>query len=255
MKPIHPLSAVRLLAAILLALTGTARAQLTVAAAANVKPAMDEIVPAFQKATGSTVKVTYGSSGKFATQIRSGAPFDVFVAADISFPDSVVKWGLASSKPVVYARGIVVLWTSVPELDPAKGLSILQDPRVGKIAIADPKLAPYGRNAVLALEKAALMDGIRQRVVWGENIAQVAAYAATGAVDAAFPAKSQAIGNLAGKGRWADVDTSLAAPLPQAVVVLKYGTENNPKTARAFAAFLTSPAVRQIWVRNGYLLP
>lgn len=242
------------IATLVAALALGAQAQIVVAAAANVKPAMDEIVPAFQKATGTTAKATYGSSGKFATQIRAGAPFDVFVAADASFPDSVVKWGQGIGKPIVYARGIVVLWTSVPGLDPAD-LSILKDPRVAKIAIADPKLAPYGRNAVLALEKAGMMDGIRPKVVWGENIAQVATYAATGAVEAAFPAKSQALENLAGNGRWADIDTTLAAPLPQAVVVLKHGKDNNPKTAKAFADFLLSPVAREIWKRNGYLLP
>lgn len=228
--------------------------QIVVAAAANVKPALEEIAPAFQKATGATVKVAYGSSGKFASQIRGGAPFDVFVSADISFPDSVIKWGEGVGKPVVYARGIVVLWTSVSDLDPSNP-AILKDPRVRKVAIADPKLAPYGRNAVAALEKAGIMDEIKPKVVWGENIGQVATYAATGAVDAAFAAKSQALENLAGKGRWADVDTSLAAPLPQAVVLLEYGRHNNPKTARSFAEFLVSPAAQEIWKRNGYLLP
>lgn len=242
------------LAALVAALALGARAQIVVAAAANVKPAMDEIVPAFQKASGAAVKVTYGSSGKFATQIRSGAPFDVFVAADVSFPDSVVKWGMGVGKPVVYARGIVALWTSIPDLDPSD-LAIVKDPRVRRIAIADPKLAPYGRNAVAALAKAGLADDAKPKVVWGENIGQVATYAATGAVDVAFPAKSQAMESLAGKGRWTDVDTSLAPPLPQAVVLLKYGKDNNPKTAQAFAAFLVSPAAREIWKRNGYLLP
>jgi molybdate transport system substrate-binding protein len=242
------------LAALVAVLSIGAHAQIVVAAAANVKPAMEEILPLFQKTTGTTAKATYGSSGKFATQIRSGAPFDVFVAADVSFPDSIVKWGFGAGKPVVYARGIVVLWTSIPDLDPSN-LSILGDPRVRKVAIADPKLAPYGRNAMAALGKAGLADAVKPKAVWGENIGQVATYAATGAVDAAFPAKSQAIENLAGKGRWADVDTALAAPLPQAVVVLKYGKDNNPKTAKAFADFLVSPAAREIWKRNGYLLP
>lgn len=239
----------------LAALAVGAQAQLTVAAAANVKPAMEEIAAAFAKESGTNPKIVYGSSGKFATQIRSGAPFDVFVAADVSFPDSVVKWGLGAGRPVVYAKGIVVLWTSVPDLDPRAGFSILQDPRIRKIAIANPKLAPYGRNAVQALEKAGVMDGIRPRVVWGENIGQVATYAATGAVEAAFPAKSQALENLSGNGRWADVDTALAPPLPQAVVVLKYGKDNNPKSSEAFASFLLGPVAREIWKKNGYLLP
>lgn len=242
------------IAAAVAALAIATHAQIVVAAAANVKPAMEEIVPAFQKATGATVKVTYGSSGKFATQIRNGAPFDVFVSADVSFPDSVIKWGEGVGKPVVYARGVVVLWTSVPDLDPAD-LAIVKDPRVRKLAIGDPKLAPYGRVAVQALEKAGDMDAAKPKTVWGENIAQVATYAATGAVDAAFLARSQALESFSGKGRWASVDTTLAPPLAQAVVLLKYGRDNNPKTAQAFAAFLVSPAAREIWKRNGYLLP
>ncbi len=245
---------IRSIAVLVAALALGAHAQIVVAAAANVKPAMDEIIPIFQKTTGTAVRSTYGASGKFATQIRAGAPFDVFVSADVSYPDSVVKWGMGVGKPVIYARGIVVLWTSIPELDPSD-LSVVKDPRVRRIAIADPNLAPYGRNAVAALEKAGLLDQAKPKVVWGENIAQVATYAGTGAVEVAFPAKSQAIENLSGKGHWADVDTALAAPLPQAVVVLKYGKDNNPKKAQAFADFLLSPTAREIWKRNGYLLP
>lgn len=246
---------VHFLLASLSALAVAAQAQFTVAAAANVKPAMEEIKVAFQKANGTPVRVVYGASGKFATQIKSGAPFDVFVAADVSFPDSVVKWGFGGGKPIVYAKGSVVLWTSIPDLDPAQGPSILKDPRIVKIAIADPKVAPYGREAVKALDAVGLTAELKPKIVWGENLAQATQYASTGAVEAAFSGKSFALESLSSKGRWAEVDTNLVGAIPQAAVVLKYGKDNNPKIAEAFVAYLVGPATKEIWKRNGYRLP
>ncbi|QQS04893.1 MAG: molybdate ABC transporter substrate-binding protein [Fibrobacterota bacterium] len=232
-----------------------AGAQITVAAAANVKPALEEIKSSFEKVTGSSVKVVYGASGKFASQIRSGAPFDVFVAADVSFPDSVVAWKLAEGKPVVYALGTVVLWTSIADLDPSKGPVILRDPRVRKIGVADPKVAPYGREAMKAIEASGAAAEIKPKIVWGENLAQATQYAVTGAVEAAFSGKSYAMELFAGKGKWADVDPSLVAPIPQAAVVLKYGKVNNPKLSQSFVAYLSSPAAQASWKKFGYKLP
>ena len=238
-----------------LATLASAQAQFTVAAAANVKPAMEEIRTSFEKATGTPVRVIYGASGKFAAQIRSGAPFDVFVSADVAFPDSVVKWGQAVGKPVVYARGTVVLWTSIADLDPAKGPSILEDARIKKVAIADPKVAPYGREAVRALKSSGLEDKIRPKIVWGENLAQATQYAVTGAVEAAFSGKSFALEQLGKTGRWAELDSNLVAPIDQAMIVLKYGQENNPKIAKAFVDFLSGPVARASWAKYGYKLP
>lgn len=232
-----------------------AGAQITVAAAANVKPALEEIKASYEKATGSTVKVVYGASGKFAAQIRSGAPFDVFVAADVSFPDSVVSWKLAEGKPVVYALGTVVLWTSIPDLDPAKGPAILKDPRVKKVGVADPKVAPYGREAMKAIETSGAAAEIRPKIVWGESLAQATQYAVTGAVEAAFTGKSFALELFAGKGKWADVESSLVAPIAQAAVVLKFGKDNNPKLSQSFLAYLSSPTAQASWKKFGYKLP
>lgn len=245
----------RLLAFILLLLTQVATGQPVVAAAANLKPALEEIAASFRRETGLALQVVYGSSGKFAAQIRADAPFDLFLSADRSFPDSVVSWGKAGGPPVVYARGRVVLWTSVADLDPAKGPTILRDPRVRKIALANPGVAPYGRSAETALASAGLEDALRSRLVLGENVATVAQYAATGAVEAAFPAKSHAQTNLSRTGRWADLDTLLAPPIDQAAVLLDHGARLHPGTSRRFLAYLLSPAVRPIWIRHGYLLP
>lgn len=245
----------RTLVLISLSALSAVQAQFTVAAAANVKPAMEEIKAAFEKASGTQVRMVYGASGKFAQQIRNGAPFDVFVAADVSFPDSVVKWGLAVGKPVVYARGLVVLWTSIPDLDPTKGPVILLDPRVVKVGVADPKVAPYGREAMKAVSASGAADKIRPKIVWGENLAQATQYAATGAVEAAFTGKSFAIEQFSGKGRWAELDSSLVEPVDQAAVVLKHGMDNNPKSAKAFVAFLSGPVARAAWVEHGYKLP
>jgi len=238
-----------------LALATASFSQITVAAAANVKPAMEEIKAAWEKSTGATAKIVYGSSGKFAAQIRSGAPFDVFVAADISFPDSVVSWKLADGKPLVYAMGTVVLWTSIPDLDPAKGPALHRDARIRKVGVADPKVAPYGREAMKAIEASGAGAETKPKIVWGENLAQATQYAVTGAVEAAFSGKSFAMELLSGKGRWADVDTALVSPIAQAAVVLKYGKDNNPKLSRSFVAYLVSPASQASWKKFGYKLP
>lgn len=241
--------------AVLLLGLSHAAAQITVATAANVQFAMEEIKKAFLAESGVEVKTVYGASGKLTTQIRNGAPFDVFVSADMDFPDTLHKWGYAVEKPKAYALGTVVLW-STRGVDVDKGMAVLTDPSVTKVAIADPKRAPYGRAAVEAMQKAGLYEAVKPKLVYGENISQVTQYILTGNADIGFNAKSVVLSDSAkGKGKWKEVETALHGPIVQGAVICKYGKENNPGQSAKFFAFLYSEPARNIFSRHGYLLP
>ncbi len=252
MNRIHRLS---LLAICVLALAWSTHSQITVAVAANVKFAMEELKTEFKKSTGVDVKTIYGASGKFCTQIKNGAPFDIFISADMSFPDSVYRWGYAKEKPKTYAYGNLVLWT-LKDFNLDKGLSVLADSGVARIAVASPKQAPYGHEAVRALKKAGLYDKVESRLVYGENISQVTQFLITGNVDFALNAKSVVLADeMAGKGRWKEVDSALYAPIAQGAVICKYGRKNNPSLSQRFYDFLYSDTARAIFLRYGYRLP
>jgi molybdate transport system substrate-binding protein len=249
------IAGLRLLALSALALAGNALCQLTVATAANVQFAMEEIKADFRKTSGIEVKTVYGSSGKFATQIRNGAPFDVFVSADMDFPDSLHKWGYAPEQARPYAYGKLVLWT-LKALDLEKGMALLADSGVGKIAVTDPKRAPYGREAVKALQRSGAYDKVKDRLVYGESISQVTQFILTGNVDIGFDAKSVALADEAkGKGKWKEVDSTLYDRIAQGAVVCKYGAENNPGLSARFLAYLYSDAARAVFAKYGYALP
>jgi molybdate transport system substrate-binding protein len=230
-------------------------AQITAAVAANVQFAMEDIKAAFKKGTGIEVKTVYGASGKLATQIRNGAPFDLFVSADMDFPDSLRAWGHAPEKPRPYAYGKLVMWT-LKDLDLGKGLAMLADSAIGRIALADPKRAPYGRESLKALQRSGLADALRPKLVYGENISQVSQYILTGNADIGFNAKSIVLApETRGKGHWKEVDSALYDPIAQGAVVCRYGVENNPDLSSRFYAFLYSARAREILARYGYVLP
>jgi molybdate transport system substrate-binding protein len=230
-------------------------AQITVAAAANMQFAMEVIKTAFKAETGKDVKGVYGASGKLTAQIKNGAPFDVFVSADMSYPDSLFKWKYAIGKPKTYAYGILVLWT-MKEYDLGKGLSILGDSSIAKIAIGDLKATIYGPAAVKAMTAANVYDAAKPKIVFGENITQVAQYITTQSADIGFNAKSIVLSpQMQGKGKWVEVDKSLYDPLAQGAVVLKYGQDNNPESSKAFYAFLYGKKAREILEKYGYILP
>ena len=201
--------------------------KLTIAAAADLKFAMDEIVAAFQKAhPGDEVNVIYGSSGKFHAQIQQGAPFDIFFSADKGYAEGLKGEGLAISEPRLYAVGRIVLWS--PTRDASKmTLQDLDDPKLGKIAIANPAHAPYGKRAEEALRTAGLWDKLQDKLVFGENIAQTAQYVQSGTVDIGIIALSLAKNpGLASKGGYALIPDTVHAPLEQAFVITKHGAGN-----------------------------
>lgn len=226
--------------------------QITVATAANMQFAMEEIKSAFKSLTGIEVKPIYNASGKLTAQIKNGAPFDVFVSADMGYPDSLLKWGYATSKAKTYAYGVLVIW-SAKGIDLTKGLSVLSQPEIRKIAIGDLTSTVYGPAAVAMLKKVHLYDILKDKFVFGENISQVAQYIVTQSADIGFNAKSVVIAEqMRGKGVWAEVDSTLYDPIAQGAVILKYGNDFNPVASRQFFDFLSSKEVREILVRFGY---
>jgi molybdate transport system substrate-binding protein len=231
------------------------QAQIVVATAANMKFAMEELRAHYSSAHGIEVKAVYGSSGKIVTQIKNGAPFDLFVSADVAFADSAVKWGYGASKPRIYAYGKLALWT-MKNLDLKKGLSVLSTPGIGKIAIGDPKVTVYGPASVEAMKNAGVYDTAKAHLVFADNIGQVAEFIVTQSADIGLTALSIAMSEqMRGKGTWVTVDSALYSPIGQAAIILKYGEDNNPGIAGAFYEYLYSESARAILKRYGYSLP
>ncbi|MGH8808826.1 MAG: molybdate ABC transporter substrate-binding protein [Noviherbaspirillum sp.] len=245
-----------LFAALLLFLSQHALAEtLTVAVAANVQYAFDDLQAEFKKETGHDLKPVYNSSGKFTAQIMNGAPFDVFLSADMEYPDKLHKEGFAVAAPKVYAYGALVLWT-LKDLDLGKWQSALSGPAVEKIAVANPKTAPYGRETIKALAHFKLDQALQAKMVFGESISQTNQYIHSKAADAGFTAKSVVVSpEMKGQGKWIELPKESYQPIAQGIVVLKHGQQNNAKLAQQFHDFVLSPKARAILERYGYLLP
>lgn len=241
---------------ILFLAVGTFAGEITVAVAANVSYAVDELKAAFAKThPDTTVQVTLGSSGKLTAQIRNGAPYGLFMAANMQFPEALCRDGIAVTKPVVYAQGALAFLSAKPT-DFAQGIGLLKSPVIRKIAIANPKTAPYGAAAVEAMQKGGVYADIKDRLVYAESISQVVTYAIT-AADVGFIAKSSLYSPNMAQYRenvnWAEVDPSLYTPIEQGIVLLKEG-EKNPEY-KAFYDFMLGAEARAILKRYGYNLP
>lgn len=235
--------------------TDASARRLSVAAAANLKPAMDELARAFEaERPGAEVAVTAGASGAFFAQIRSGAPFDLFFSADRDYPRKLVEAGLGGPE-VVYAIGKLVVWTPRGSpLDLARrGLGALADPAAKRIAVANPATAPYGRAALAALQAEGLLPALEGRLVFGQSVAQAAQFAASGAADAAVLPLSLTLAPALAGGSAFPLPARSHPPQEQSAVIL-VGARDRP-LAEAFLAFVTSPSGRAILLRSGYALP
>ncbi len=226
----------------------------TIAAAADLKFAMDDVLAEFRKSQpGCAVEVVYGSSGQFHTQITQGAPFDLFFSADISFPRMLAEKALAASEVKPYAIGRIVLWSVVKDASKMT-LADLADPSIARIAIANPKHAPYGQRAEEALRAAGMWEKIESKLVYGDNIAHTAQLVesknAQVGIIALSLTKSPA---LAKQGGYALIDESLHKPLEQGFVVTKRAAKN--ACAAGFASFMGEKAARDIMIRYGFALP
>ena len=215
----------------------------------------DDLAAEFKKETGIETQSVPNASGKIATQVRNGAPYDVFMSADMDFPDGLYKDGYAVTPPKVYAYGLMVLWTE-KDVDLSKGVAGLADAGVGKVAIANPKVAPFGKQALKAMDYYKVRSAIEPKLVYGESITQVSQYVDSKAADVGFSAKSIVVApETAGKGKWVEVPPESYDPIAQGVVILKHGAEANGEAARKFYGFVLSDKARAIIAKNGYKLP
>lgn len=228
--------------------------KITVAAAADLKFAMDEIVSGFNKShAGNTVEVVYGSSGKFFTQIQQDAPFDLYFSADIAYPRELAKKGLAASAVMPYAVGRIVLWSNSMDATHMT-LASLTDPKIIKIAIANPKHAPYGKRAEEALRAAGMWDKVQGKLVFGENIAHTAQFVQTGNAQVGIIALSLALNpELSKNGGYYLIPGSLHQPLEQGYVITKRGADK--PLAKKFTQYIASQETRRIMSKYGFVLP
>lgn len=232
-----------------LSVTVSARAaEVSVAVAANFTEPAKEIAAAFQKATGNTLALSFGPSGGFYAQISHGAPFEVFLSADDERPKKLEADGFAvPGTRFPYAVGRLVLYSRTPGLTDA-GEAALKSGRFERLAIADPAAAPYGEAAIETMRRLGVYEAIKLKVVQGASIAQAFQFVSTGAAEVGFVAQSQVVA-LKGGSRWL-VPERLHAPILQDAVLLKPGAAD--PAARAFLAFLRSPAAVTIIRRYGY---
>ena len=227
--------------------------EVSVAVAANFTAPMQKIAAAFAQDTGHKAVLAFGSTGKFYAQIKNGAPFQMLLAADDGTPARLEKENFAvAGTRFTYATGRLVLWSAQPSLVDDKG-EVLRNGRFQHIAVADPKLAPYGAAAAETLSKLDLLQSLQPRIVQGENIAQAYQFVATGNAELGFVALSQVMsdGRITQGSAWV-VPTNLHAPLRQDAIVLSSGKDN--LAATALAAYLQSEKARAIIRSYGYEL-
>ncbi len=227
--------------------------EITVAAAADLNYALREIAQKFESQTGKKVQITFGSSGNFFTGIQNGAPYDVFFSADIAYPRKLEAAGLTVPGTLYeYAVGRIVLWVpNESKLNLTRGLAILTDPSVRKIAIANPQHAPYGRAAVAALQSTKLYDRVSPKFVLGENISQTAQFVQSGNADIGIIALSLAKGPaMSSVGRYYIIPADTYPPIEQAAVVLK--SAKDQAASRQFLDFVKSRTGSEVLARYGF---
>ena len=224
---------------------------LHVAAAADLQPLLPPVLAAFQHQTGITIEPSYKSSAVLATEIINGAPFDLFLAADMSFPQRVIDAGKATeAHPVAYARGTLVLWTRNGSGIQPLSLASLSSPAVHSIAIANAQHAPYGRAAQDALQHLGLFPAARPKLVIAENIAQAAQYADSGNAQVGFISLTSALTpRLRADGHYIAVPQTAYAPIVQGAVVVRGSA--NAAAAQRFLDFLRSPQISRMLAARG----
>jgi molybdate transport system substrate-binding protein len=235
---------------------GAVAEEITIAAASDLNFVFRELVTEYEKSTGDRVRLSLGSSGNFYAQIQNGAPFDLYFSADIAYPRKLEEAGLTVPGSLYpYAIGRIVLWAGKDSrLDLSKGLEILLEPTIKKIAIANPKHAPYGRAAVAAMEHAQVYDRVKNKLVLGENISQAAQFIESGAADIGIIAMSLALAPLmqAAGHSW-DIPADAHPPIEQGAVILK--RVKNQERAKAFLSFVQGAEGQAMMKRYGFIVP
>ena len=230
--------------------------EIAIAAASDLNFAIKEVIAKYEKATGNHVKLSVGSSGNFFAQIQNGAPFDLYFSADIGYPKKLEEAGLTVPGSLYrYAVGRIVLWTNHrSQRDVSKGMDLLRDRAVKKIAIANPKHAPYGRAAVAAMQHFKVYDEAKDRLVMGENISQAAQFIESGACDVGVIALSLALApTMKAAGTYWEIPSEAHPPLEQGAAILK--SSKLQKTAQEFIEFMQGTQGQEIMRRYGFTLP
>ena len=226
---------------------------INIAVAANVSYAIDELIAEFNKTHKDTkVRVTLGSSGKLTAQIKHGAPYHLFMSANMKFPQSLYDDKIAKNIPVIYALGSLAI-LSKDTKDMSKGIELLKSNEIYKIAIANPKTAPYGTAAMQAFKNAGIYEEIKNKLIFGESISQTVSFTIT-AADIGLIAKSSLYSKPMLKYKknknWVEVDTKLYTPIEQGIVMIE-----NDKDTKAFYEFILSDKAQDIFKEYGYLQP
>ena len=238
---------------LLLGCTSQSEKPLTIAAAANMQFALTEITEAFTEETGIKTETILGSSGKLNAQIKEGAPYDVFVSADMAFPQDLYESGLTKVAPKVYANGTLILWSFQNEIQPS--FELLNNSSIKHIAIANPKTAPYGIAASQVLNAKGFYNQVEGKLVFGESIGQTNQFIITGAAEVGFTAKSVVLSpQMKAKGNWVEIPGELHDPISQGIVLLKTDEETSKK-AQLFYDFMFSEKAKIILRKYGYQVP
>lgn len=226
---------------------------INLALSANVSYAIEAIKKEFSLLHPDIeVKVIVGSSGKLTAQINNGAPYDVFMSANMKYPEALYESAKAITKPRVYAQGSLA-YMSVKKRDFSQGLHLLESETIKRIAVANPKTAPYGKASFEALSSAGLLSKVKRKIVYGESAAQTLSYTMS-AVDIGFVAKSSLYSPKLKRFKegenWAEVDVKLYTPIKQGVVLLSHAREN--QDAKVFYEFILSKKAQKIFLEYGY---
>lgn len=226
--------------------------RLLIATAANMQFAMEELILEFALKYDIDCELVLSSSGKLTAQIKEGAPYDVFVSANMKYPNDLEKAGRNLTPPKVYAYGKLVLWTLNHNLIPS--LETLSDTEIEHIALANPKTAPYGKAAIETLTYYKLNQPLTPKLVYGESISQTNQFIHSGAVEIGFTAKSVVLSkSMKNQGKWVEIDDLAYNPIEQGIVVLKQ-PEKDHSAAMKFYNFMFSEEAQVILTQFGYTI-
>jgi molybdate transport system substrate-binding protein len=221
-----------------------------IAVAANMQYAIEELADQFENDTGYTCEVILSSSGKLFAQIKEGAPYDLFLSADLTYPAALQSLDLIYEPPKIYAYGSLVLWSYSSSLKPS--LEVLQTDSVRHIALANPKTAPYGKAALEVLEFYGLYASLQDKLVFGESIGQTNQFITSEAADIGFTSQSVVMSeSMKKKGRWIRINEKAYTPMPQGVALIK-GKISKKQGAQAFYEYLFSSDCKDILQKFGY---
>ncbi|MDW3209132.1 MAG: molybdate ABC transporter substrate-binding protein [Reichenbachiella sp.] len=226
--------------------------KVTLAVAANMQHAMESLINEFESTYNIKVEASSSSSGILTTQIRQGAPFDIFLSADLNHPNLLYAEGLASS-PEVYAKGKLILWTVKNDITLDLGINSLLDSGIKKIALANAETAPYGFAAAQSLEVSGLKERLNTKLIIGESISQVNQYIQSENVDIGFTSQSVLYSTyLSYPGTWIPVPDTLYSPIRQGIVLLNHGKKENLSNSKQFYKFMFSERAKEILSNYGY---